>query len=69
MKFLILSAPVFVELAFIVVLYSQAGRPAANPTLTQAQRNAEIRELHKKSGAISARLNVLDSQMHQFLPR
>jgi hypothetical protein len=69
MKFLILSAPTLVELAFIVVLYSQAGRPVAGPTLTQAQRNAEIRELHKKAAAISARLGVLDSQTHRFLPR
>jgi hypothetical protein len=69
MKFVVLSAPTLVELAFVVVLYSQAGRPIANCTLTQAQRNAEIRELHRKACAISARLGVLDSQTHQFLPR
>jgi hypothetical protein len=69
MKSPILFAPTLIELAFMAALCSPEARAPASPTLTPAQRNAEIRELHREGDAISARLNSLESQGHQFLPR
>lgn len=69
MKSPILFAPAILELAMIAALWSQDGVHAPAPVLTPAQRDAEIRELRKELNDISARLETLESQGHQFLPR
>jgi hypothetical protein len=66
MKFPILFLPTLLEIALVVALHAQTS--TVSP-LTPAQREAEIRELRAELKSIAARLDILEAQGREFLPR
>jgi len=66
MKFAILLLPTLLQIAFILAIHSEAIAP---PPLTPVQRHGEIRQLRSELKGITARLDGLQSQGQQFMPR
>lgn len=65
MKYVILSLPTLLALALIVV----PARNYTSPPLTREQRDAEIRQVRAELKAAHIRLDALQAQGRQFLPR
>lgn len=66
MKFAILILPALLEVALVLALHAQTPTSSA---LTPEQRGVAIRELRAELKSIAARLDVLESEGHQLLPR
>jgi hypothetical protein len=67
MKFFILSVPSLLVFACVVALHAQV--PATAPSLSPQQRDADIRELRQELDSINARLQALEAEGHNTLPR
>ena len=65
MKYVILLLPTLLAIALVGI----PPRTYTAPPLTREQRDAEIRELRAELKSANVRLNVLQAQGRQFLPR